>query len=513
MTRHAALGIALAALLVVTRTSSQSGAAGTALQRAESGGADFVYPLPGTAFPPELPPPEFIWRCDAEAAPDRRTIHVRCPNLAGPMVFERDRPRWRPPPQAWRRIKALSTGAEATVTVLAAAAAREKRGHSDFLWPRSAAHGAARRPENQNVPHHLERLPHHLAREFLDGKRPFRFDRMNSWHAWSPNGRWLVFATKLRGPYTQLCLTHVDEAGNDSPPVLLEHAMLPERACNIPEFLNLRPAAELAIRVDFLDSHNYRRQGQVLLGSGDAAGAVPLFEKALALDGGDHDARLRLAAALAELGRADRARAELDDLLDRLGRGHPPDAERLYQAHCHAAALCRTTGRLADAADHYRRAVSAKPQDVDARILLALVHASQAEFGEAHRVLAEAADLKPASALVRMWLGQVLADQGRHGEALEQFRRALRSAPDERQDWLLVARRAARYARPRAGHRGVRPNVPAGIRALGRGPHRPGRGLPQRRPHRGRSQGTGRGPRRRATRPGSGLTRNRRRRR
>ena len=43
--------------------------------------------------------------------------------------------------------------------------------------------------------------------------------RMNSWHSWSPNGRWLVFASKANGPFTQLWLTHIDAQGNDSPAV------------------------------------------------------------------------------------------------------------------------------------------------------------------------------------------------------------------------------------------------------------------------------------------------------
>ena len=34
---------------------------------------------------------------------------------------------------------------------------------------------------------------------------------MNSWHSFSPNGRWLVFSSKRRGPYTKMFLTHLDE--------------------------------------------------------------------------------------------------------------------------------------------------------------------------------------------------------------------------------------------------------------------------------------------------------------
>jgi tetratricopeptide (TPR) repeat protein len=61
---------------------------------------------------------------------------------------------------------------------------------------------------------------------------------MNSWHSWSPNSRWLVFSSKGRGPYTQLYLTHIDENGNDSPPVYLENMAFKSRAANIPEFFD-----------------------------------------------------------------------------------------------------------------------------------------------------------------------------------------------------------------------------------------------------------------------------------
>jgi len=61
-------------------------------------------------------------------------------------------------------------------------------------------------------------------------------EEMNSWHSWSPNSRWLVFSSKNRGPYTQLYITHIDENGNDSPPVFLENLVFNKRAANIPEF-------------------------------------------------------------------------------------------------------------------------------------------------------------------------------------------------------------------------------------------------------------------------------------
>jgi len=81
--------------------------------------------------------------------------------------------------------------------------------------------------------------------------------KMNSWHSFSPNGRWLVFASKARGPYTQLWLTHVDEAGLDTPAVLLEQFTDADRAANIPEFVNVAPEKFASIRQEFADHYTY----------------------------------------------------------------------------------------------------------------------------------------------------------------------------------------------------------------------------------------------------------------
>lgn len=80
---------------------------------------------------------------------------------------------------------------------------------------------------------------------------------MNSWHSWSPNGKWMVFSSKERGAYTQLYLTHIDENGSDSPPVLLENFIIPNRGANIPEFVNIDPEQDINLIENFMYSGNY----------------------------------------------------------------------------------------------------------------------------------------------------------------------------------------------------------------------------------------------------------------
>ena len=67
--------------------------------------------------------------------------------------------------------------------------------------------------------------------------------RFNSWHSFSPNGKWLLFASKANSKYTEIFLTHIDENGMDSPPVCLSRFSDSRFAANVPEFVNLPAGA------------------------------------------------------------------------------------------------------------------------------------------------------------------------------------------------------------------------------------------------------------------------------
>ena len=85
------------------------------------------------------------------------------------------------------------------------------------------------------------------------------FKSMNSWHAWSPNSKWIVFVSKVYGPYTDLFLTHIDEKGNSSVPVLVEKARVPYTVVNYPEFVNSKPDKKFVMNYDFVEIAHIHR--------------------------------------------------------------------------------------------------------------------------------------------------------------------------------------------------------------------------------------------------------------
>jgi tetratricopeptide (TPR) repeat protein len=134
--------------------------------------------------------------------------------------------------------------------------------------------------------------------------------RMNSWHSWSSNSRWLVFSSKVNGPYTQLFLTHIDADGNDSPPVLLERFTSPDRAANIPEFVRLSGDAIADIREQFLDAYSFLRAGMANQNTGDRRGAERHYRRGLEIAPDNVELRNALGWTLFQDGRSAEAVAE-----------------------------------------------------------------------------------------------------------------------------------------------------------------------------------------------------------
>jgi hypothetical protein len=54
--------------------------------------------------------------------------------------------------------------------------------------------------------------------------------RVNSWHTRPADSRWLVFSSKADSDYTQLYLTRINDRGEATPPVWLQHMVAPKSA-------------------------------------------------------------------------------------------------------------------------------------------------------------------------------------------------------------------------------------------------------------------------------------------
>lgn len=252
----------------------------------------------------------------------------------------------------------------------------------------------------------------------LQGNTP----RMNSWHSWSPNGKWLVFSSKAFSPYTQLFLTHIDEQGNSSVPVMLSRFTEPERAANIPEFINVPPDAIETVSAAFLDDLNYFRAATAQLGQNDLAGGIALLRKALDINPQHLPSRMELADVLFEQGSSQEAKEHLLKVLD-MEPGHA-------LAHFRLATLLREEGRLKEAAEHFRQTMLAQPDFFQAHAGLGMLLLEAGKFEEALERFSEAVRLEPRSAFSNFYHGHLLHRLGRTEEAAVSYARALEHNPE-----------------------------------------------------------------------------------
>ncbi len=246
--------------------------------------------------------------------------------------------------------------------------------------------------------------------------------RMNSWHTWSPNSRWLAFASKVNGPYTQIFLTHVDEQGESTPPVELANFTSPDRAANIPEFVNVSSGSIRNIREQFMDEGMQMRAGDVSYNGGEFKDAEAMYRAALKISPKNPEAHTHLAMALIQMHQPEEALQHLRTAVEL----DPKSADLHY---------LRVGGAFFDTRDWqnaeqtYRKAVEANPRNPDAHTRLATALAVLHRPDEALKHLNVAVELDPKSADLHYFLGNILGSTGRVPEAAEHFEQAVRLNP------------------------------------------------------------------------------------
>jgi tetratricopeptide (TPR) repeat protein len=244
---------------------------------------------------------------------------------------------------------------------------------------------------------------------------------MNSWHSFNSNGRWLVFSSKAYTPYTQLFLTHIDEQGNSTPPVVLERFTAKDRAANIPEFVPLAPDAIAKIKEQFLDAYSFLRAGMANERTGNYPGAVRLYRRGLELEPNNVELLNAIGFSLFQQGKSREAVVELEKAL----AIDPKHAK----SHNNMALASIDLGELELAEAHYRESLAVQPQPAiynDLGVVLERM-GMQDDADEAYR---KAIALDPALASAHYNLGSSLARSGKYAEAEGHFRKILEKGPN-----------------------------------------------------------------------------------
>ncbi len=278
---------------------------------------------------------------------------------------------------------------------------------------------------------------------------------MNSWHSWSSNGRWLVFSSKVNTPYTQLFLTHIDEDGESTPPVVLERFTGTDRAANIPEFVPLPAAAIAKIKEQFLDAYSFLRAGMANERTGNYPDAVRSYQRGLAVEPENVELLNALGFSLFQQGKSQEAVVELEKALaidPRHAKAHNNmalaaiDLGELEMAEAHYVEslaieaqpaihndlgfVLERQGMTEEAIEQYRASLALDPGSASAHYNLAASLARSGEFAEAERHFRAALAASP-SPQTFVGLGIVLKEQGRVDEGIAMLRDAIESAPEQ----------------------------------------------------------------------------------
>ena len=243
---------------------------------------------------------------------------------------------------------------------------------------------------------------------------------MNSWHSFSSNGRWLVFSSKANTPYTQLFLTHIDEEGYSTPPVVLDRFTGTYGAANIPEFVPLPADAIAQIKEQFLDAYSFLRAGMANERTGNYPAAVKAYNRGLEVEPENVELLNSLGFALFQQGKSQEAVSALEKALE-------VDPKH-WKAHNNMALASIDIGELEMAEAHYRESLAIEPQPAIYNDL-GFVLERQGLPHEAADMYRKSLELEPESATAHYNLAAALARSGEFAEAEPHFRAALEQEP------------------------------------------------------------------------------------
>ncbi len=270
--------------------------------------------------------------------------------------------------------------------------------------------------------------------------------RMNSWHSFSPNGRWLVFSSKANSAYTQLFLTHIDEQGRSSPAVLLEHFTAPDKAANIPEFVNAKPTAIRKIRENFLDDYSFVRAGNEFFRQYEADNAIAEYREALKINPNNVEAHLKMGFLLYNVKeKSEEGMAHLEKAMQ-LDPDNPLVHHDLGMALLHQRKYDQAAKHLSEALRRMPHGIDKQYNAVDMNYNLGIALFHSGNFRQSVVHLSEAVRLSPAEAELHYDLAVALATEGKIDDALRHYAKAVSIEPTLDKSPVIYHLLAIKYA-------------------------------------------------------------------
>ena len=244
---------------------------------------------------------------------------------------------------------------------------------------------------------------------------------MNSWHSFSPNGRWLVFSSKARSPYTQMYITHIDERGNDSPAILIDNSTASNRAVNLPEFVNIPQGGIVDISTPAIDMYKRFDHAAGLGDKGQYDEAIIEWKELLLTNPDDARIHNNLAAALGKRGRYAEAIPELEKALEL--------DPHFYPIHDNLGIALLAAGRPDDAILSFEKSLQYYPESAEIHNHLGLALASKGLGDKAKTEFTIALELNPNNAEAHHNLGRALVVEGHYDQATPHLEKAIEINP------------------------------------------------------------------------------------
>jgi Flp pilus assembly protein TadD len=202
------------------------------------------------------------------------------------------------------------------------------------------------------------------------------------------------------------------------------------------DYAAAREHLEEAIALSPNDYNPRVNLGVVLATLNDPAGAKIQLEKALALGTDEPQVHFELAKVLRTLGETAEAQQQLTLYQQKLKE----ESDRTFAVSKAAeATLAAKAGDNRKAADLYRQACAAQPNDPAMAYQLALVLDNLGELSDERAALLRAIQANPHFVLARYQLGYMDFQAGDNAGAERQFRLTVEEVPDNAQAWISLA--------------------------------------------------------------------------